>query len=52
MALTGMHLNFATDVFFMEPCLHNNIRIAMSLNGNTFETSISVYAAASMIERV
>lgn len=52
MASTGMHSHSATDVFFMELCLHNNIRIAMGLNGNAFEISISVYAAASMIERV
>lgn len=52
MAWTGMHLHSATDGFVMELCLHTNVRIAMVLQGNTFETSISVYAAASMIERV
>jgi hypothetical protein len=36
----------------MELCLHNNVRTAMSLNGKTFGASISVYSAASMMERV
>ena len=52
MAWTGMHSHSATDGFVMELCLHTNVRVAMVLQGNTFETSISVYAAASMIERV
>ena len=38
MAWTGMHLHSATDGFVMELCLHTNVRIAMVLQGNTFET--------------